>query len=291
MEQQTELHRVENKVFTQKDKHEYDVHTCIPTTGLRQRVRMNQVPVRRLNSELIPALSVPTSLGTGRHTDKSHRLAYRKHADPRIEICKDFATFAEYARSQPPHICNSLVNCNLSDEVAAAIIAALISPETLSLGTDGGLAAGIGMFGFAWGDSKLGEVIGRGKGYVAGSAVAMSSTRTKLWAILESVTYLRLVVEFFRVTLPANASCICCCDSKAELSRLEVLSYEGFGTTWRCRAHYDLEAAIGQCLCQLPEIQFTWQWVRGHASKRKPAYKFTWDKVLNKEADELATSA
>ena len=80
------------------------------------------------------------------------------------------------------------------------------------------------------------------------------------------------------------------CDSRAALQRIRDLSYEGFGTTWRCRANYDIEAAIRFCLEQQP-LRMTWQWVKGHASQHKKPQDFTWAETLNEKADNLATAA
>jgi hypothetical protein len=102
---------------------------------------------------------------------------------------------------------------------------------------------------------------------------------------------LRLVVEFYHVILPKDASCFIYCDSKAALARVQDTYYEGFGTTWRCRTHYDLEAAIKHCLKQL-SFSFSWQWVRGPASRRKQPEDFTFlAETLNEAADDLATLA
>ena len=85
-------------------------------------------------------------------------------------------------------------------------------------------------------------------------------------------------------------NCIIYCDSKTALSRVESLSYEGFGTTWRCRENYNLEAAIRQCL-QRRTLRTNWKWIRGHASRRKLRENFIRAEILNDEADELATTA
>ena len=66
--------------------------------------------------------------------------------------------------------------------------------------------------------------------------------------------------------------------------------YDGFGSTWRCRTNYDFEVAIRTCLLQLT-IPISWQWVKGHASRRKPSDEFTFPERLNETADRLATIA
>jgi membrane-associated PAP2 superfamily phosphatase len=66
--------------------------------------------------------------------------------------------------------------------------------------------------------------------------------------------------------------------------------FDKFGTIWRCRANYDLEVAIHQCLKHFL-VAVDWQWVRGHAIKRKQWEKFTRGEALNDAADHLATEA
>jgi ribonuclease HI len=118
----------------------------------------------------------------------------------------------------------------------------------------------------------------------------MSSTRTEMCGLFAALTHLRLVVEYFHIIPKETASCRIYCDSKAALARVDDKYYDDFGTTWRCRRHYDLEVAIRTCLLQLP-IKIEWQWVRGHASRRKKEQDFTYPEVLNECADDLATLA
>ena len=108
--------------------------------------------------------------------------------------------------------------------------------------------------------------------------------------IFAALSYFRLVKEYFNVVSPKDTHCTVVCDSKAALQRVAQLHYSHFGTTWRCRANYDLEAAIREYLEQnIASIQ--WKWVRGHATRRKQPQDFTWDEQLNVEADALATAA
>ena len=101
----------------------------------------------------------------------------------------------------------------------------------------------------------------------------------------------RLVMAYFQVVVPQNGiTCTVHCDSRAALQRVQNISYSGFGTTWQCRANYDLEAAIKFCLGDLP-VKIHWEWVRGHASRRKQPHDFTWPEELNEAADAMATEA
>jgi ribonuclease HI len=156
-------------------------------------------------------------------------------------------------------------------------------------GTDSGLLNGLGTFGYLWSDPQLtGELLPFGMGHVPGASLIMSSTRTELCGIFATLTHLRLIVEFLHIVLCEKASCRIYCDSRAALARVDDKYYEDFGTTWRCRQHYDFEAAIRTCLLQLP-ISIERKWVRGHASSRKKEQDFTKPEVLNEAADALAT--
>jgi hypothetical protein len=72
---------------------------------------------------------------------------------------------------------------------------------------------------------------------------------------------------------------------------VQDLEYDGFGTTWRCRANYDIEAVIWTCIQQQPGVNIKWTWVKGHASRRKRPENFTKEETLNEAADTLATTA
>ena len=80
------------------------------------------------------------------------------------------------------------------------------------------------------------------------------------------------------------------CDSKSALQRISDLFYDGFGTTWRCRANYDLESAIRASL-HGQHSTFSWIWIKGHAARRKKRQDFSWAETLNDCADGLATEA
>ena len=57
----------------------------------------------------------------------------------------------------------------------------------------------------------------------------------------------------YHIVIPKNGlNCTVHCDSLAALQRVQNSSYDRFETTWRCRANYDLEAAIKFCLGDLP---------------------------------------
>jgi len=205
-------------------------------------------------------------------------------------LSKDPRSFEEFVSKQPDHIAGVLGHCDLSEQSAQAIADLILSSSPIDCGTDGGLLELQGTFGFAWADKKEQKIITEAMGRVCGSSSVMSSTRTELCGIFAAVTYLRLVIEYYdiRDSIPEGLECSLFCDSKAALSRVEKMKYNNFGTSWRCRQNYDLEAAIRQCLDRLP-ITINFQWVKGHADRRKKPEKFTWAEVLNMCADDLAT--
>jgi hypothetical protein len=149
-----------------------------------------------------------------------------------------------------------------------------------------------GTFGFVVGNLLLGTTIVIGRGNVPGAPVIMSSTRAKLCGIFAAVTYVRLVQEYCHGITPRKGlGYTLYCNSKEALSRMTNSYFDEFGTIWRCRANYDLEVAIHQCL-----KRFRFQWigsgcVAGHAIKRKRREKFTCGEALNDTSDHLATEA
>jgi ribonuclease HI len=103
---------------------------------------------------------------------------------------------------------------------------------------------------------------------------------------------MRLTIAHYHIVLPQEGvQALVYCDSKAALQRVQDLFNEEFGTTWRCRANYDLEATIRICLKQAPGLHVQWNWVKGHASRRKKPDHFSMAETLNKAADKLATGA
>jgi hypothetical protein len=122
------------------------------------------------------------------------------------------------------------------------------------------------------------------------SVKGVSSTGSKIVGLFSAITHLRLLVEYYAITPAKTASCRIYCDSKAALAWVGDKHHDDFGTTRRCRLHYDLEVAIRTCLLQLP-ITISWHWVKGHASARKCPDELTFPEILNETVDELATKA
>jgi ribonuclease HI len=151
----------------------------------------------------------------------------------------------------------------------------------------------------SWKDAALLDLFGPSipsprlwqKGKITCHTNGMSSTRAELCGIFAALIYVQLVTTYHHI-VPSHAKTLCTvyCDSKAALQRISDLSYTGFGTTWRCRANYDLEAAIKACLQRL-NMRISWEWVKGHARRRKQPSEFTWAETLNDHADLLATTA
>lgn len=119
----------------------------------------------------------------------------------------------------------------------------------------------------------------------------MSSTRAELSGIFTSLTYLRFVVEFFKINPHRQEiQCTLHCDRKVALQQAKDISYEGFGTSWRRRTNYDLKETIKKCVMD-GHLQIEWKCVKGHASRRKKSFEFTWAEELNEKADDIATEA
>ena len=232
-----------------------------------------------------PSDAVPATLGPISGGRRQVLFRARTAIDER-EQAGDPATFAEFVARQPSHISQLLQYSDVSEEGAQRMADVLQSSGSLKCGTDGGALAGEGTFGFVWAAAR--QFLADGCGRVPGRPYIMSSTRTELCGLLAAITYLRLVIEYHTVTVSDEMACTIFCDSKAALSRVAKLKHEGFGTTWRCRHHYDLEAAIRTCISSLP-IKLQWSWVRGHADRTKKADDLTFAETLNCEADGLAT--
>ena len=104
---------------------------------------------------------------------------------------------------------------------------------------------GYGTFGYVWANPEDREVLTSGSGEVPGLGVSMSLTRTELCGLFAALTYMRLTIAYYHIALPRDSvQALVYCNSKAALQRVQDLFYVEFGTTWWCRANYDLEAAI-----------------------------------------------
>jgi ribonuclease HI len=204
---------------------------------------------------------------------------------------EEATTFSEYVAQQPNHVRHLLRHCDLSEITTQKLVSLIRSPGPFYGGTDGGLLNELGTYGFVWGNySAVDKLLPIGKGHVPGASFIMSSTRAEMCGLFAAITHLRLVVEYYAIIPNKNDSCRIYCDSKGALARVADQYYDGFGTTRRCRPHYDLEVAIRTCLLKLP-IPIKWQWVKGHASSRKDRDELTFPELLNETADELATQA
>ena len=201
-------------------------------------------------------------------------------------------SFVEFVHQQPAHIVKLLRYCDLSDATAQAIATQILEARKLEGASDGGLKSDRGTFGFVWANPSAKAILADAMGTVPGNKDVLSSTRSELCGYLAAITYVRLVIEYHQIPdeVTRRLRCIVHCDSTAAISRVEKLSNQFFGTTWRCRENYDLEAAIKQCLGSL-KCTVLLQWVRGHPEKRKDPEDYTWPETLNAHADDKATEA
>ena len=280
-----------NEVYLIREDGNFDVHPQYKFSR-SGRLFVRATPYKVVDS--VPWCAVPASLGKQYKKNAFNCQVYcRGIVDDSVFGRPDVPpeSLAEFVGQQPPHIKHLLRHCDLTEATAKSLVDLVYAGATLDSGTDGGMLNGLGTFGFVWGDPNTTAILARGKGHVDGASCFMSSTRTELCGILAALTYLRLVIEYHQVVLPQRGlNCTIHCDSQAALSRVDNLSYDGFGTTWRCRENYDLEAAIRQCM-QRRAMCANWQWIRGHASRRKKREDFNRAEILNEEADELATEA
>ena len=247
-------------------------------------------PSSRVQVACPPSTATPASLG--KTLQDGTRRVYSR---PFLSVARAFpsqpTSFREFVSQQPSHIQRLLQFCDMSDANVASIVETAYLNGSIDGATDGGLLNLDGTYGFVIGDPQHNVILVDGKGHVDGNASCMSSTRTELAGMFAFVTYLRLALEWFQAVPPRMGfKCTAYCDSQAALRRMDDVSYDVFGTTWRCRENYDLEAAIRGCLEQ-SSWAFDWHWVRGHASKRKQRHQFTRAETLNDAADVLASLA
>jgi ribonuclease HI len=179
-------------------------------------------------------------------------------------------TYEAYVQCQPEHIRNTLVQADLLEALAQRVVEHVYGHRSLAAGTDGGLVHGYGTFGYVWANPEDREVLRSGSGEVPGQGVSMSLTRTELCGRFAALTHLRLTPAYYHIVLPREGvQALVYCDSKAALQRVQDLFFVEFGTTWRCRANYDIKAAIRLCLQRVPGLHVQWNWVKGNASWQK----------------------
>jgi ribonuclease HI len=241
--------------------------------------------------DTLPFDVVPAEMQVTSTKHERYKVLYRgKMSSPPSQ---EAATrFCDFVAQQPTHIRRLLRHCDLTETNTLNLVSLIHTSGPFDGGTDGGLLNGFGTFGYVWGNSAaVDKLLPIGKGHVPGASFIMSSTRAEMCGLFAAITHLRLVVEYHAILPNKNVSCRIHCDSKGALARVVDKYYDGFGTTGRCRTHYDLEVAIRTCLLKLP-IPITWHWVKGHASRRKEdPDDFTFPELLNETADELATQA
>ena len=271
-------------IYNKRVDGDYDVHIRRATgrngtsTVLRSVATTTVLPL-----EVVPADMTP--IARKRYTGVTSRGRIPQTQSEMNEA----QTFAEYVAAQPQHIRRILIDCDLSATTASTMVEKLYECDTISIGTDGGLLAKIGTFGYVFGDQMSMDSWATGKGYVNGAVSNMSSTRAELAGIFAALTHIRLVVQYYCVVLGRESSITLYCDSQAALAGI-TKDQRRFGTSRRCRKHYDLISAIACCTTKL-QVPIRWQWVQGHASQRKEPHAFTWAETLNEAADALATEA
>jgi ribonuclease HI/exonuclease III len=257
--------------------------------------RSNQVDGTVIGTvDSIPTHSLPAFMGSPSRSGQ-RRVSFRQREPGTTETLPtpEVTSFAAYVATQDLHIRQLLEHADVSDNSAAAVLHQLYTQRHIVAGTDGGLLNDNGTFGYVWANPVDITTLSSGRGEVPGHPVSMSSTRTELCGLFAALTYLRLAMAYYHMVIPRGGINVTIyCDSKAALMRVQDLAYDEFGTTWRCRANYDIESATRHCIkLQSDLLRITWTWVRGHASRRKRPDQFTLAETLNEAADDLATAA
>jgi hypothetical protein len=208
--------------------------------------------------DTLPFDVVPAEIQVTKNIVKYCKVLYRgKTSLPPSR--EEATTFSEYVAQQPNHVRRRLRHSDLSETTKQKLVSLIRSPGRFYGRTDGGLLHEFGTFGFVWGNtSAVDKLLPIGKGHVSGASFIMSSTRAEMCGSVAAITHLRLVVEYYAIIPNKNDSHRIYCDSKGALARVADKYYDGFGTTGRCRTHYDLEVAIRTCLLKLP-IPMKWQ--------------------------------
>ena len=214
--------------------------------------------------DLVPQSAIPASLGKHQRNGQ-RRVLFRKWTT-RNEVTHNEVplTFSEYVSQQDEHIQQLMGNTNLTEDTAKKVAQHLYRTKIIVAGTDGGLLNGDGTFGYLWAHPEDMTALTSGNGEVPGHPVSMSSTRTERCGLFAALTHLCLIIAYYHMVLPRGGiKTTIYCDSKAALQRVQDMEYDGFGTTWRCRANYDIESAIRTCIRQQPGLNIHWTWVKG----------------------------
>ena len=277
-------------VYVKQEDGTYKVHK---RARRHRKSRTNYISTTSEDTVLeAPPNAVPVTLRSCKGGG-SYVAMLRKRQPDAVSALKreDCNTFQKFTTIQAANIRAALSGCDLSDETSALVAEILMNHTRIEGASDGGLLDALGSFGFVWADPTIEALLVKAFGKVPGLKHIMSSTRAELMGIFALITYLRLVIEYYNieaVSIHKDFRCVIHCDSKAAISRVEGLETETFGTTWRCRQNYDLEAAIRDCLVALPFKVFIY-WVKGHADDRKEFNDLTWAEYLNVASDHLAT--
>ena len=276
------------EVYQRRPDGEFEVYTdSVETRG--NHVYVSTVSCGRIDR--LPADAVPANMGPFRKDGRRRVMCCKRALNGSTGGSSDCGLFAAFIQTQEAHIRNLLQHIDLSDTTAAVMVSNILTSAPMNCGSDGGLLNDRGTFGYVWANRSTQDILASGNGNVPGHNIGMSSTRTELCGVYAALCYVQLVSKYYHLVLSQQGLlCTFYCDSKAALQRIQDLSYAEFGTTWRCRANYDLEAAIRKSL-QDPHLRVHWEWVRGHAIRRKKRQDFTWAEILNDHADKLATSA
>jgi ribonuclease HI len=256
--------------------------------------------------DTLPRDAIPVTLSPRRRSKRINLVSMRTIdlQDETPEVPTTFREFVMQTGKNSPHIASMLRHCDMSEKTALRVADLIKEHGFVECASDGGASKmGKGTFGFVVANHSLQEIIAKGKGRTPGRTKA-SSTRAELSGILAVLMYVLMIRKYYKL-FSTRLHIEIWCDSKAAIDRTRSISTDmkeaRFGTTWRCRQDYDLEAAIRRTMRKLAgstrtsttrNTTFNIYWVEGHAERRRSSPdEYTWQEDMNVAADEQATLA
>jgi hypothetical protein len=198
------------------------------------------------------------------------------------------STFWQFVDSQPTNFRRLLFDMHSDDDTCQLIAQRLRTMTTIQTATDGGVLFEIGAF--AWVFDLDDNTRIQCSSPADCTTTDIEPKWAKLYGILSFLTFIRLVMEYFKIS-PIAALQIYC-DDKNTINEIatfrDMQQYDAFATTKRCCANYDLIDEILLCFKMLPTTVRI-QYVKGHQDKRCPPEELPNDAQLNCVAHELCS--
>jgi hypothetical protein len=162
------------------------------------------------------------------------------------------STFWKFVDSQPTIFRRLLFDMRSNDDTCQLIAQRLRSKTTIQTATDGGVLFEIGAF--AWVFDLDDNTRIRCSGPADCTTTNMEPKRAELYGILSFLTFIRLVMEYFKIS--PTAALQIHCDDKNTINEIaefrDMQHYDAFAMTKRCCANYDLIDEILLCFKTLP---------------------------------------